>query len=120
MILNAGYVFGNEESLLWEPSVMFQLVNQTKEKSVDINLKVYKQLEFGKLWGGLSYRRSLDGAEFRQGNETKTQKLQYITPIVGLNYKNFMFAYTYSYLLGKVNYDSGGFHQITLVPIFIK
>ena len=87
-IINSGYVFGDSEGLLWEPSFMFQLVNQTKEKSIDLNLKVYKQLEIGKLWGGLSYRRSLDGAEYRKGNSTETQKLQYITPIVGLNYEN--------------------------------
>lgn len=114
VILNAGYVFGEEEGLLWEPSVMFQLVNQTKEKSVDVNLKVYKQLDFGKLWGGLSYRRSLDGAEYRQGNTTKVQKLQYITPIIGVNYQNFMFSYTYSAVTGAVKFDNGGFHQITL------
>jgi type IX secretion system PorP/SprF family membrane protein len=114
VILNSGYVFGNEDGLLWEPSVMFQLVNQTKEKSFDINLKVYKQLEVGKIWGGLSYRRSLDGAEYRQGNETKTQKLQYVSPILGFNYKNFMFAYTYSVVTGAVKFDNGGFHQITL------
>ena len=88
VIINSGYVFGDSEGLLWEPSFMFQLVNQTKEKSIDLNLKVYKQLEIGKLWGGLSYRRSLDGAEYRKGNSTETQKLQYITPIVGLNYEN--------------------------------
>ncbi len=121
VIINSGYVFGNEEGLLWEPSVMFQLVNQTKEKTIDVNLKVYKQLEIGRLWGGLSYRRSLDGAEFRDGNSIETQKLQYITPIVGLNYKNYMFAYTYSAVTGAVRFDNGGFHQITLgMNIFCK
>jgi type IX secretion system PorP/SprF family membrane protein len=121
VIINSGYVFGNEDGLLWEPSLMFQLVNQTKEKSIDVNLKVYKQLDFGKLWGGLSYRRSLDGAEYKNGNTTEVQKLQYITPIVGLNYKNYMFSYTYSVVTGAVKFDNGGFHQITLgMNIFCK
>jgi type IX secretion system PorP/SprF family membrane protein len=121
VIINSGYVFGNEDGLLWEPSVMFQLVNQTKEKTFDVNLKVYKQLEIGRLWGGLSYRRSLDGAEFRRGSTTEVQKLQYITPIVGLNYKNYMFSYTYSAVTGAVRFDNGGFHQITLgMNIFCK
>ncbi len=122
-IINAGYVFGDEEGLLWEPSLMFQNVSETKEKTIDVNLKVYKQLELGRLWGGLSYRRSLDGAEFRErnSNSIETQKLQYITPIVGLNYKNYMFAYTYSAVTGAVRFDNGGFHQITLgMNIFCK
>jgi type IX secretion system PorP/SprF family membrane protein len=114
VIVNAGMTFGEEEGLYWEPSLMFQLVQATKEKSVDVNLKVYKQLDFGRLWGGLSYRRSLDGADYVENGQVKSQKLQYITPIVGVNYQNFMFSYTYSYLTGSVNFDNAGFHQITL------
>lgn len=113
-IINAGYVFGQEDGLLWEPSIMFQSVNETKEKTFDINLKAYKQLDMGKVWGGISYRRSLDGADYVQSGTAKTQKLQYITPIVGFNYKNYMIAYTYSVVTGAVRFDNGGFHQITL------
>ena len=121
IILNAGYTFGEEDGLLWEPSVMFQLVNQTKEKSFDVNLKVYKALDFGKIWGGLSYRRSLDGAEFVENNAIQTQKLQYITPILGINYNNFMFSYTYSHVTGAIKFDNGGYHQITLgMNLFCK
>ncbi|TBX69484.1 type IX secretion system membrane protein PorP/SprF [Flavobacterium silvisoli] len=120
-ILSAGYTFGDPDAILWEPSVMFQLVTQTQEKTVDLNLKAYKELEFGKLWGGLSYRRSLDGAQYVEGNSVADQKLQYVTPILGVNFKNYMFAYTYSYLLGNVNFDKGGFHQITLgINLFCK
>ncbi|MET0759077.1 MAG: type IX secretion system membrane protein PorP/SprF, partial [Flavobacterium sp.] len=121
IIVSAGYVFGDEDRLLWEPSIMFQSVGQTTEKSIDANLKVYKSLDFGRLWGGLSYRRSFDGAEYQDGNGVSTQKLQYITPIVGVNYKNFMFAYTYSSVTGAVKFDNGGFHQITLgMNLFCK
>jgi hypothetical protein len=67
----------------------------------------------GKLFAGVSYRRSFDGAEFINGQELSDQKLQYITPVLGGTYKNFMFAYTYSYLSGNVRFNSGGFHQIT-------
>ena len=114
LLLNTGYTFGDSESLLWEPSIMFQYTTQTKESAVDLNLKLYKELEFGRVWGGLSYRRSLDGASYADGNTITNQKLQYITPVLGLNYKQFMFAYTYSYLAGKVNFDTAGFHQITI------
>lgn len=111
---SAGAVFGDSDKLMFEPSFMFQLTEFTTEKSIDLNLKVYKNLDFGRLWGGLSYRRSFDGAEYVDGNEIGEQKLQYLTPILGINYKKFMFAYTYSHLLGKVNFENGGFHQITL------
>lgn len=120
-LVSAGYVFGDSEQLQWEPSVLFQLVEDTKEKSIDLNLKVYKDLDFGKMWGGLSYRRSFDGAEYLEGGNNGNQRLQYFTPIVGVNYNQFMFAYTYSYLTGNVKFDNSGFHQITLgMNLFCK
>jgi hypothetical protein len=70
--------------------------------------------EFGKIWGGLSYRRSFDATQYYKGGTVDEQTLQYFTPIVGFNYKSFMFAYTYSYLAQAVKFDNSGFHQITL------
>lgn len=120
-LLSAGYVYGNKDRLLWEPSILFQLVEKTKEKSIDLNLKVYKELDFGKLWGGLSYRRSFDGAEYQNGSGVSVQKLQYITPIIGVNFDKFMFAYTYSQVSGAVKFDNGAYHQITLgINLFCK
>ena len=113
-LLSAGYVFGKRENITWEPSILFQLFDQTKEKSIDLNLKAYKNMDFGSIWAGLSYRRSFDGAQYNSGSGVADQKLQYITPLVGLNYKNFMFAYTYSNVTGNVKFDTGGYHQITL------
>lgn len=121
LILNSGYTFGDEETIMWEPSFMFQYVSQTKESLIDLNVKAYKTLATGTLWGGLSYRRSLDGAQYIEGNSVADQKLQYITPIVGFNFNNFMVSYTYSHLLGNVKFDTGGFHQITLgINLFCK
>jgi type IX secretion system PorP/SprF family membrane protein len=121
LIYNMGYTFGDADRILLEPSVMFQHTFLTKESSVDLNVKAYKNLEFGRVWGGLSYRRSLDGAEYLDGVAIANQKLQYITPILGINYKNYMFAYTYSQLLGDIKFDTGGFHQITLgINLFCK
>lgn len=120
-IINSGYTFGDKDQILWEPSFMFQLVSLTQEKTVDVNLKAYKELDFGMVWGGLSYRRSLDGAQYVRGNNIADQKLQYLTPILGVNIKNYMISYTYSHLLGNVNFDMGGFHQITLgINLFCK
>jgi type IX secretion system PorP/SprF family membrane protein len=119
---SVGYVFNvGDNGLLLEPSTLFQYVDQTKEKTIDLNLKLYKSLDFGRVWAGLSYRRSFDGANYVDGTSVGEQKLQYITPILGLNYKKFMFAYTYSHLTGNVKFDKGGFHQITLgLDIFCK
>lgn len=120
-LLSAGYVFGDKEKILWEPSLMFQLVDQTNEKTIDFNIKAYKNLNFGRLWAALSYRRSFDGAEYFSGSGVSSQKLRYITPIIGVNVNKFMFAYTYSYLSSQVNFDTGGFHQITLgIDLFCK
>lgn len=114
-LFSAGNVFsriGSEWS--YEPSIMFMHRDATKESLIDLNMKVYKEVEFGKIWAGLSYRTSLDDAEFLNGSGVSSQKLQYITPLVGINYKNFVFAYTYSYQSNSVVFNNGGFHQITL------
>lgn len=118
---SAGAVFGDSDRILFEPSLMFQYTEETTEKAIDLNLKVYKSMDFGRIWGGLSYRRSFDGAEYLNGNEVDEQKLQWISPIVGVNYKKFMFAYTYSHIMGDIKFDNGGFHQLTLgIDIFCK
>jgi type IX secretion system PorP/SprF family membrane protein len=120
-IFSTGYSFGENEKIQWEPSLLFQYVDQTKEKILDLNLKAYKDVDFGKLWLGLSYRRAFDAAQFTTGGAIAQQRLQYVTPVLGVNYKQFMFAYTYSHLLGNVLFDQGGFHQITLgLNIFCK
>jgi type IX secretion system PorP/SprF family membrane protein len=120
-LFSAGYVFGSSDRLQWEPSFLFQLTDQTQEKLIDLNLKLYKDFDFGKLWGGVSYRRSFDATQFEDAGSVQTQRLQYITPLIGLNYRNFVFAYTYSHLVGDVKFDQGGFHQITLgINLFCK
>lgn len=98
----------------YEPSAMFQYKSGTKESSIDINAKAYKRMDFGKLWGGLSYRRSLDGAEYLDGSGVSAQKLQHITPILGVDYNEFMFAYNYTYQSNSLVFTNGGFHQLTL------
>jgi len=114
-LLSAGYVFqkyGSDWS--FEPSLMYMYRDATQESSIDVNAKVYREVDFGKVWGGLSYRRSLDGAQFLEGNAVSSQKLQYFTPFIGVDYEQFTFAYTYSYQANTINFNTGGFHQITL------
>lgn len=112
-LLGAGYIFGKG---MWnvEPSILLQLTEFTQEKTIDINAKVYRQMEFGTIWGGLSYRRSFDGAQFLVNGNFGEQRLQLFTPIAGVTINQFMFSYNYSYQSGDIRLDNGGFHQITI------
>ena len=112
-LVSAGYIFGKSEWQI-EPSVLFQLTEFTEEKTIDINTKVYRDVSFGRIWGGLSYRRSFDGAQFQTNRSFGKQRLQLLTPIIGANIKNFLVSYNYSYQIGDVRFDNGGFHQITI------
>lgn len=113
-IIGASYGIDTKNAFSYEPSMLFQISERTGEQAIDINLKVYRAMRFGQIWGGLSYRRSFDGAEYLNGTEINNQKLQYITPVLGINWNNFMFAYTYSFQSGSVQFSNGGFHQFTL------
>ncbi len=115
-LFSAGYII-DPYSTEWafEPSVMFKVKEETSEASIDVNFKAYHDFDFGKLWGGLSYRRNFDGAEYTtNGTSVDSQKLQYVSPFIGINYNNFMFAYTYTYQANSVVLSNAGFHQITL------
>lgn len=115
-LVSAGYVF-NPTGRPWsyEPSLLFQWREQTAERAVDVNFKVYRDLENALLFGGLSYRRSFEGAEYTTtGQEVRSQQLQYVTPFLGMEYRRFLFAYTYSHQVNSVVLTTQGFHQITL------
>ncbi|KJD32469.1 membrane protein [Tamlana nanhaiensis] len=115
-LFSTGYVF-NKYGSSWsfEPSIMFQLRELTQEAAIDLNAKAYKTMDFGRIWAGLSYRKSFDGAEYvNDGNSIDSQTLNQITPILGINYNNLMFAYNYSHQIDDVVFTNGGFHQITI------
>jgi type IX secretion system PorP/SprF family membrane protein len=105
-LLTAGYYFGNEKSFQFEPSVMGQLVERTGELFMDFNIKVYKNISNAQIWAALSYRQGFDNAV--------DQELQYLTPIIGINFNQFMFSYTYTKQTGDILFDDAGYHQITL------
>ena len=115
-IFSTGHAFGDKQTLLWEPSILFQMVDATKEKLVDFNIKAQKQfgLGIGTVWGGISYRRSIEGTQYLTNTGVASQKLQYITPFLGVTYKQFMVGYTYSKVSGPILFDTGAYHQITL------
>ncbi|HLS29774.1 MAG TPA: type IX secretion system membrane protein PorP/SprF [Flavobacteriaceae bacterium] len=118
-LLSVGYTIVPQYSNWnFEPSIMVQHKEVTNETLGDINGKAYYNFDWGQLWGGLSYRRTLSGAEYNAGdftsNSVSTQKLQYLTPFLGINYRGFVFAYTYSYQPNDIVMDNSGYHQITL------
>ena len=39
---------------------------------------------------------------------------RYVTPLIGMKFNSFVFAYTYSYQSNSVVFDNGGYHQLTL------
>jgi hypothetical protein len=113
-LFNLGYFLGRGQNLQFEPSVMFQYVEVTNEKLLDVNAKVFKTLgRSARLSLALSYRRSLDRNELKE--------LSLLTPILGIEFNRFLVSYTYTHQLnGLVNRD-GGFHQISLgVNLFYK
>jgi len=95
---------------------------------IDFNFKAYYKLNYGRIWAGLSFRNSLEGAEYIKKYDDVTgsegtlmeQNLQLITPLFGIDYKDFVFSYNYSYQFGDVNFGSGGFHQITIGFNFLR
>lgn len=105
-VLGAGYFFGKEKQIQFEPSLMFQYKELTSEKLLDLNFKAYKNVSQAQLWAAISYRRSFDGNVFGEAS--------YISPIVGVNFNRFMISYTYTSQLDEVKLTEGGFHQISL------
>lgn len=102
-----GYYFGEEKRIQWEPSVTGQWKERIGDKFLDFNLKAYKTVNNSRIWVVLSYRRGFGGS-------SSINELNYITPIIGVNYKKYLFSYTYTHQLGDISFSSGGFHQITL------
>ena len=119
-LASVGYIFKLKRKVSLEPSFLIQLSDFTKEKLMDINLKGYYPIREGRLWAGLSYRRSFDGAQYYKGDVVVSQKLQMITSIIGIDIKNFVFAYNYSNPIGDISFGKGGFHQITVGFNFLR
>ena len=112
-ITSAGYYFNVNENLNLEPSVMLQLREGTGETIADVNIKAYTNVRNAKLWAALSYRRSFDKGSI--------ENLQYVTPIVGVNYKNLMVSYTYTKQLGEIVFADSGYHQVSLgINVFCR
>ena len=104
---NAGYFWGDERLVQYEPSFLVLYDPYFEITTLDINTKFYKNIEKSKLWLALSFRQFFGGKN--------SEKWSYLSPIVGVNYGNFLFSYTYKEQLGNLSIaPKGGFHQLTL------
>lgn len=122
-IVSAGYVFSKnrgyrsyrDQGFSWEPSVLFQYTEQTQEKMLDVNLKMYKEFTNGQFFAGVSYRTMFEGAEYMENNsDVKKQNFHSVSPLLGVKFKQIMVGYTYSHNFGEIGFANGGFHQLTL------
>lgn len=104
-----GYIFSPSYDWYLEPSVMFQFVEDTSEKTADVNLKAYRNFDFGQIWAGLSYRQGLDEIE-----EENLENIRYVTPFAGVEFRSFLIGYTYSQQFNETVLSNSGFHQLTL------
>ena len=105
-LLTLGYYLGRANKFQFEPSVMLQFIEYTGETYIDINMKAYHNINSkSQIWAALSYRQNFD---------TNIESFKLISPIIGINYKRFMFAYTYSSQMGTIVFENGGHHQVTL------
>lgn len=105
-ILSAGYYFGEDLFVQFEPSIMLQFREGTGERIADINLKAYKNISKSQIWAALSYRRTFDA--------NAIQNAEFISPVIGLNYNNWMFSYTYTNQINDIVLTNSGFHQVSL------
>lgn len=105
-IFSAGYYYGQDNFIQLEPSVMLQFREGTGERIADFNIKAYKTISQTQLWAALSYRRSFDA--------NAIENSQFVSPIIGLNYQNLMFSYTYTHQMNDVVLSNSGFHQVSV------
>ena len=105
-IISAGYYYGQGNYIQLEPSIMFQFKESRGQRIADFNLKAYKTFSQTQIWAAISYRKSFD--------INPIDNSQFISPLMGLNYKNFMFSYTYTKQMNDIVLTSSGFHQISL------
>jgi len=105
-IFSLGYYYGKDNFIQLEPSIMLQFKESVGQRSADFNLKAYKTFSQTQIWAAVSYRKSFD--------PNTIDSSQFISPIIGLNYNNFMFSYTFTKQINDIVLTNTGFHQISV------
>ena len=97
----------------YEPSFLYQYEEKTNESSLDMNFKVYKIIDDGRIWMGISRRQN--NVKIRNGQGLNTnQNYKHWTLTSGLNYGKIKFGYQYTLARGEARFSSQGIHYIVL------
>ena len=91
--IHSGYKFTLNNKFDFEPSLMFKATSSTPLQ-FDLNLRTIYD---NKYWGGLSYRHK-----------------DAFVVMLGMDYKNYAFGYSFDFILSDINSHASGSHGITL------
>ena len=63
-LFTTGYLFSSTRKIgIMNHQLCWFIKKQQKKHFLDLNLKVYREMDFGRLWAGLSYRNSFDNVQ---------------------------------------------------------
>lgn len=116
-LFSSGYTYKFKNNpIALEPSFLYSRRIAIDQSFIDLNAKIYYELTNGKLWGGISYRAALDEQEISTitNDPISFEGLKQWSPFVGVNFKKFMIAYTYTAQNNNEVFVNSGFHQITV------
>lgn len=113
-VLAGGGKFFSFGRFIFEPSVLFQWAEISNEKSIDINAKFYVPIGADQFWIGASNRRSFRPVGYYLQEQYQEQRLNAITPLVGVVVSDWVFSYNYTFSTSNILFDQSGFHQISI------
>ena len=117
IILSGGYFFGESENknFYYEPSALLQYNPYSQEKRVDINFKVYYNLNAqNRVWEEFLQENTF-GA-----NTDSSKSLTIITSFIGIEVRRFLFSYLFGTPINNISFTTESFHQIGIGYNFQK
>lgn len=112
LLVGVGYNYYAKSDWSIQPSVLFQTAEITNEKIIDINLKLYRYIRTSRVWAGVSYRKDFNGLRTDTEDIGEKISMEWFTPLLGLNYKQFSFFYNYAQMTHQPRFASTGIHQM--------
>ena len=112
ILFSIGFTHYAKVNWSFEPSILYQTYALTKEQIGDFNFKVYSLMSQGRVWAGISFRR--DFQQHAEDAVIRGQNLQWVTPLFGVDFQQFTFAYNYSSAAADQQFTPTGFHQLSL------